>query len=102
MASRRRMNMYCSSCGSAVKESLSYCNRCGARLYEERGESIAHTRDIAPESLVWAIIAVLVFGLGLIIGLMAVMKNEVHFNDGVILGFTLLSFLLMVIIEGIF
>jgi hypothetical protein len=47
------------------------------------------------DSLVWAIVLVAVGGLGVIIGLMAVMKNVLNFNPGLIIAFTLISFLLL-------
>ncbi|MBI3653521.1 MAG: hypothetical protein HY231_21025 [Acidobacteria bacterium] len=58
--------------------------------------------QIPLESLVWAMVAVLAIGLGCTIGLMAVMKDVVHFNEGVIIVFTLLSLLLTLVIEGVF
>jgi cytoskeletal protein RodZ len=55
-----------------------------------------------PESLVWAIVAVSVGGLALLIGLMAVMKNELHFANGLILLFSLLTFVLLLGAESVF
>jgi hypothetical protein len=54
-----------------------------------------------PVSLVNAMAAVFVVGLGAIIGLMAVMKKVVGFDPGIILVITLLSFLLMLVVEGV-
>lgn len=88
--------MFCSSCGSAVTSGLSFCNRCGAELHKKKsGFEI-------PESLIWAIVAVSVGGLALIIGLMAVMKNELHFDNQLILLVTLLSFLPLLAAEIVF
>ena len=42
------------------------------------------------ESLVWAIAAVTIVGMGAVIGLMAVMKQVLHFSDLLILIFSLL------------
>jgi hypothetical protein len=96
--------MYCSSCGSAVTPGLSYCNRCGAEVGTKLSTKKAGATKGSefPESLVWAIVAVSVGGLSLIIGLMAVMKHELHFNDGLILMFSLLSFVLMLGAEVVF
>jgi predicted amidophosphoribosyltransferase len=66
--------MYCSSCGAAVSQDLSYCNRCGAKLNGVKGDSAIKLSEAKPESLINAIVAVFVCGLGAIIGLMAVMK----------------------------
>ncbi|MGH9931992.1 MAG: hypothetical protein ACREA9_22560 [Pyrinomonadaceae bacterium] len=92
--------MYCSSCGSAVTSGLSYCNRCGAQLNSKESGSTQGPQ--VPESLVWAIVAVSVGGLALIIGLMAVMKNELNFDTQLILLFSLLSFLPLLAAEIVF
>ncbi|MGH9874213.1 MAG: hypothetical protein ACRD9S_17315 [Pyrinomonadaceae bacterium] len=54
------------------------------------------------ESLVWAIVAVSVGGLALVIGLMAVMKSELHFDNQLILLVSLLSFLLLLSADMVF
>jgi heme/copper-type cytochrome/quinol oxidase subunit 2 len=86
--------MYCSSCGSAVSQTLRYCNRCGVKV-----DSIDKPSESSLEFLVGAIAAVFLIGLGIIIGLMAVMKKVVDFNIGVILFITMISFALMLGIE---
>lgn len=92
--------MYCSTCGSAAGHGLTYCNHCGAKLAPAQTD-IAKTTDVS-ESLVWAIVAVFVIGIGATIGLMAVMKNELHFHTGLIIFFSLMSFVLMTAIEAVF
>ena len=91
--------MYCWSCGSAVKPTLSYCNRCGAKLSGTKSDGVTTPAELSP--LVAAIVAAFVFGLGVTIGLMFAMKM-VGFNPGLITALTLLSFLLMLVIEGVF
>lgn len=92
--------MYCSSCGTAVSSSLSYCNRCGAELNaKDRSPSIAS--EMAHESLVWALVSVTVVGIGAVIGLMAVMKEVVHFNNGLIIAFSLLTFLAFLGVDSV-
>lgn len=93
--------MYCSSCGKVVKPGLSYCNHCGGELNsKQRGPSKAS--EASQESLVWAITAVTIVGLGGIIGLMAVLKEVLHFNDGLIIAFSLLFFLSFLAADGVF
>jgi hypothetical protein len=92
--------MYCSSCGSAVTPGLSYCNRCGSELTAKKAAPKNSTQ--LSESLVWAIVGVSVGGLALIIGLMAVMKNELHFDNQLIVLLSLLSFLLLLAAETVF
>lgn len=86
--------MYCSTCGSAVAQNLSYCSRCGAKL---RSAEMSLTLD----SLVWAIVSLLIAGVGVIIGLMAVMKNVVGLHEGIIVIVTALSFLALLTAEGV-
>jgi hypothetical protein len=93
--------MYCSSCGMAVKPGLSYCNHCGAEL-KPKQHSLTRLPETSLESLVWAIAAVTIVGLGVTIGLMAVMKEVLHFNDGLIIAFSLLSFLSFLGVDSAF
>ena len=92
--------MYCSDCGSAVTRGLSYCNHCGATLGGAKADLVIRQSGSSPEFLVRAILFAFIFGLGAIIGLMAVM-NGVGFNLGLIIGASLLSFILMIAIEGV-
>src|SRR5438874_4687716 len=94
--------MYCSSCGVAVAPGLSYCNYCGEKLNSAKSDSPVKSREVRPESLIGAMVFTFVFGLGAITILMGVMKAVLHFQDGAILGFALLSFLVMLLLEGVF
>jgi uncharacterized paraquat-inducible protein A len=94
--------MYCSTCGVAADRGLSYCKHCGAKLNEGKETGNGQVSQITPDALIWAIVAVFVVGLGCTIGLMAVMKEVVHFNDGIIGAFTLASFVLMILLEVVF
>ena len=93
--------MYCSSCGVAVAQGLSYCNHCGAKLTGARSDE-GESSDVRPGYLVFAMMAVFVFGLIAITMLIGVMKTVLAFNEGAMLAFTLLSFLMLLIIEGVF
>lgn len=93
--------MYCSSCGSAVTPGLSYCNRCGAELSTRVAKKkSSEDKDSFAEALVWSIVAVSVGGLALLIALMALMKNELHFANGMIVIVSILSFVLLLGAEG--
>ncbi len=93
--------MYCSSCGVSVAQGLSYCNYCGAKLSGEKGESLIKSSEVKPGSLVWGMVAVLVFGFVAIVFLMMAMKM-VGFDEGQILALTILSFLIVLLVEGVF
>ena len=94
--------MYCSSCGVAVAQGLSYCNYCGAKLNGVKADKVAKSSEVKPEMLVAAMVFVFVFGLGAITVLMGVMKAVLHLEVGLILAFTLPSFLIMLSLEGVF
>jgi len=44
--------MYCSSCGVAVAQGLSYCNYCGAKLNGAKGDNVIKSSEVKPESLI--------------------------------------------------
>ena len=93
--------MYCSSCGEEVKTGLSYCKRCGAELIaKERSSNTAS--ELSPDYLVWAIVSVTIAGLGVIIGMMAVMKEVVNFNIDIITAVTALCFLIVLAADSVF
>jgi hypothetical protein len=93
--------MYCSFCGAPIVQGLSYCNHCGAKLSGEKADSLVKSSVVRPESLVWAMVAVLVFGFVAITLLLMAMKM-VGLNVGQILAFMMVSFLVMVSVEGVF
>jgi hypothetical protein len=93
--------MYCSSCGVAVPPGLSYCNFCGEKLNRTKGDSLTKSPEVKPETLVSAMVLTFVFGLGAITVLMGVMKAVLHFETGLLLFFALLSFLVMLSLEGV-
>ena len=93
--------MYCSSCGVAVAQGLSYCNYCGAKLNGVKGDKVSKSSEVKPEMLVAAMVFVFVFGLVAITFLMFIMKDALDLTAGQILPFTLLSFLIMLLIEGV-
>src|SRR5437588_2953577 len=92
--------MYCSSCGVAVTPALSYCNYCGAKLTGVKDENVSKSSEVKPEMLVAAMVFVFVFGLAAITALMGMMKVVLHFDAGQILAFILMSFLILLLIEG--
>lgn len=94
--------MYCSSCGVAVAQGLSYCNYCGATLGGEKSARVSNSSDVKPELLVSAMVAVFVLGLGAIALLIGMMTAVAHFDMGQILGITMLSFLILLLVESVF
>lgn len=101
--------MYCSACGIAVAESLSYCNHCGARIVAANtdkvgtsSDNIAASSTIKPELLISAMLMTFVFGLLAIAVLLRVLKSMLGLNVGQILAFACLSFLIMIVLESVF
>jgi hypothetical protein len=94
--------MYCSTCGVAVAQNLSYCNYCGAKLSPAKGDSVSETPEVRPELLVSAMAGVFILGLAAIVVLMGVMKTVLELPADRVLLFTLLPFLIMLMLEGVF
>ena len=92
--------MFCSNCGSAASPSLTYCNQCGAELAKHHESTKLSATSM--ESLVWAIAAVTIVGMGAVIGLMAVMKQVLHFSDSLITIFSLLFLATFIGIDFVF
>lgn len=93
--------MYCSSCGVAVSQGLSYCNYCGAKLGEGRSDGLVKS-EVKPELVVSAMVATFVLGLIAITALIGVLKSVLGLEAPQILGLAALSFLIMIILEGVF
>jgi hypothetical protein len=93
--------MYCSSCGVAVAQGLSYCNYCGAKLSGAKGEAAAKSSGVKPELLVSAMVAFFIFGLLAIGVLISAMKRVVGFDLSIIFAVTVFSFGLMLALEGL-
>jgi hypothetical protein len=93
--------MYCSSCGVAVGQGLSYCNYCGGKL-SGTGNNELESPEVRPELLVSAMAGVFILGLAAITVLMGVMKTVLGLPVERILGFTVLPFLIMLVLEGVF
>ena len=93
--------MYCSSCGVAVAQGLSYCNHCGAKLNDARGDNITISPEVKPELLVSSMVALFIFGLVAIAVLIGVMKQVAGFDLPILLAVTMFSFLLLLVVEGV-
>ncbi len=101
-ALRGAIPMYCSNCGVAVSESLSYCNYCGARIIASNDDRLATSHTVKPELLVAAMFATFVLGLIAITALLGVLKSVLGLPSGQIFGFAVFSFLIMIVLEGVF
>lgn len=93
--------MYCSTCGVSVAPGLSYCNYCGAKL-SGTADNEPETPAVKPEFLVAAMIGIFILGMIAITLLMGMMKQVLGLPVERVLAFTLLPFLVMLALEGVF
>jgi hypothetical protein len=93
--------MYCSTCGVAVAQGLSYCNYCGAKI-SGAGDSGLEPPQVRPELLVSAMAGLFILGLAAITVLMGVMKTALELPADRILAFSLVPFLILLALEGVF
>ena len=93
--------MYCSTCGVAVTQGLSYCNYCGAKL-GGAGDNVSESSEVRPGLLVSAMAVTFIFGLIAITMLMGMMKSVLDLPVDRVLAFALLPFLIMLLLEGVF
>jgi len=63
--------MYCERCGKQIDNALNFCNACGAQLKKEKGE-----RQSVLNMMITALIVVCTAGLGVLVGLMAILLNN--------------------------
>jgi hypothetical protein len=101
VALRRKKRMYCSSCGVIVAQGLSYCNYCGATLGGAKSDSVIKSSEVKPEFLVAVMVCLFIFGLLAIAVLLGVMKRVAGFDPPILLAFTMFSFTLMLVVEGL-
>lgn len=93
--------MYCSTCGVAVAQGLSYCNYCGAKVNTKEGKSVGKSTEVNPQFLLSAMIGLFIFGLVAITVLMGVMKTVLGLPVERVLAFALLPFMVMLLLEGL-
>ncbi|HEX5735645.1 MAG TPA: zinc ribbon domain-containing protein [Blastocatellia bacterium] len=79
--------MYCPSCGTALTQKTKYCNRCGANLSGKKSDQSEKRLDEYLDGLFW----ITVFGLGLILGGLVLMKKVLQLSDGMIIAYLVLS-----------
>lgn len=63
--------MYCERCGKQIDNALNFCNACGAQIKKEKSE-----QQSVLKTLIAALIVVCTTGMGVLIGLMAIMLDK--------------------------
>ncbi len=66
--------MYCSSCGSLMNAELNYCKNCGAKLAKVKEEKDLPKSIL--DNLLTTLFLVVMFGLGILVGLVAVLLGS--------------------------
>ena len=94
--------MYCSSCGKAVSRGLSFCNQCGTRVGGAQEPDAGRLSEASHNFLLAGILGIPIAGVGVLIGLMSVMKKELGFSNELVVAFASLGFLLLLAAEGVF
>lgn len=89
--------MYCSSCGKSVAAGLSFCNHCGFRL--NGGDDDKTLSESSFNFLIAALLGLPIAGIGLIIGVMSVMKKELGMATDATVAVVLLCCLLLLTAE---
>lgn len=90
--------MFCSACGVAVNQGLTYCKNCGTKVQREDERRPVEPK---PENIIVMMVATFVMGMFAISALMVVLK-AIQFEFGPLMAVTMLSFLIMIVLEGIF
>jgi hypothetical protein len=82
--------MYCPACGKALPRRMNYCSQCGAQLTLEKHTETEKSQkrfDDYVDGIFW----ITVFGLGLILGGIALMKQVLNLSQGLIVAFMIIS-----------
>src|SRR5687768_5304669 len=93
--------MYCPNCAKEVTSGLSFCNHCGFRLKGARDNDDVKSSEVKPGLLVSAMVGLFILGLVAIAILIGVMKVIAGFDPSIVFAFTIFSFVLLLMIEGL-
>jgi hypothetical protein len=90
--------MYCSSCGKELAGGLVFCNGCGQRVAGSDQPQIV-VSEASQNFLLAGLLGLPIAGIGILIGLLSVMKKELGLPNDLIFAITMLCFFLLVISE---
>ena len=83
--------MFCPACGVALAQQMKYCNRCGSQLITSREAADIKLSEKRLREEMVDIFWVTVFGLGLILGGMVLIKNFLHLSDWILIAYLIIS-----------
>jgi hypothetical protein len=91
--------MFCSTCGNPLSESLVFCNKCGKRVKDAPQNEPGGPSEASTNFLIAAMLGIPIAGIGIVIGLISVMKKELDFPNDVILTMAFMGFALLIFAE---
>lgn len=68
--------IFCSNCGNRLAEGLKYCNSCGFRLGADDDDDKEGKPGKMLDGILTTVFLVVMFGLGILVGLVAVMLDK--------------------------
>ena len=71
--------MYCSNCGGLVNDKLKYCNSCGERVGKDEDKEGTPGKMLS--NILTTLFLVVMFGLGILVGLVGVLLGSHTPND---------------------
>lgn len=83
--------MFCPACGVALAQQMKYCNRCGSQLMTNRESAEIESSEKRLREEMVELFWVTVFGLGLILGGMALIKSVLHLSEWILIAYMILS-----------
>jgi len=83
--------MFCPACGVALSQQMKYCNRCGSQLLTTKEAADVKLSEKRLREEMIDIFWVTVFGLGLILGGMALIKNFLRLSDWILIAYMIIS-----------
>ncbi|HET6647756.1 MAG TPA: hypothetical protein VFH01_10560 [Pyrinomonadaceae bacterium] len=92
--------MYCQSCGTALATQMKYCNRCGAQLVTTKDNDTVKLFEKRMDSEMEGLFWIIVIGLALILGGMALLK-KMQFSESLILVYMILGFAAVIAYFGL-
>lgn len=87
--------MYCPACATPIAPGLSFCNRCGMSLKEERTE----TKTGAIAAFLTAITLIGIVGMGIMLGGALTLSKEAHLGEDIVGLFMVFTFFIVGITE---
>lgn len=87
--------MYCTKCGNLVSDGLAFCNKCGNRVKQEKSGSGDAMSESSTNFLIAAMLGIPIAGIGVMIGLITVLKRELDMPNEMVGIIAIMGFILL-------